>query len=40
MTDTAVATEVRTDDGWLEFQDYFVRLRQAPDVLELRFAGT
>ncbi len=26
-------------DGWLEFQDYFVRLRQAPDVLELRFAG-
>ena len=40
MTDTAVATEVRTSDGWLEFQDYFVRLRQAPDVLELRFAGT
>ncbi len=39
MTDTAVATEVRTADGWLEFQDYFVRLRQAPDVLELRFAG-
>jgi LPPG:FO 2-phospho-L-lactate transferase len=30
---------VRTDDGWLEFQDYFVRLRQAPDVREVRFEG-
>jgi len=39
MTDAPVATEVRTDAGWLEFQDYFVRQRQAPDVLELRFTG-
>jgi len=39
MTDASVRTEVRTDDGWLEFQDYFVRLRQAPDVREVRFAG-
>ena len=39
MTDAPVATEVRTDEGWLEFQDYFVRRRQAPDVLELRFTG-
>jgi LPPG:FO 2-phospho-L-lactate transferase len=39
MADEPVRTEVRTADGWLEFQDYFVRLRQAPDVLELRFAG-
>ena len=28
-----------TDDGWLEFQEYFVHRRQAPDVLEIRFAG-
>jgi LPPG:FO 2-phospho-L-lactate transferase len=39
MSDEPVRTEVRTDDGWLGFQDYFVRLRQAPDVHEVRFAG-
>ena len=39
MADEPVATEVRTADGWLEFQEYFVHQRQAPDVLELRFAG-
>jgi len=32
-------TEVRTDEGWLQFQDYFVRLHQEPDVLEVRFVG-
>src|SRR3954452_10047890 len=39
MADEPVATEVRTADGWLEVQEYFVHRRQAPDVLELRFAG-
>jgi LPPG:FO 2-phospho-L-lactate transferase len=39
MADEAVRTQVRTDDGWLDFQDYFVRLRQAPEVHEVRFAG-
>ena len=39
MTDDPVRTRVRTDDGWLDFQDYFVRLRQAPDVREVRFDG-
>jgi LPPG:FO 2-phospho-L-lactate transferase len=39
MTDAPVATEVRTLDGWLEFQEYFVHRRAEPDVLELRFAG-
>jgi LPPG:FO 2-phospho-L-lactate transferase len=28
-----------TDEGWLDFQDYFVRLRQAPEVREVAFAG-
>jgi len=37
MTDKPVRTRVRTDDGWLDFQDYFVRLRQAPEVREVRF---
>jgi len=39
MTDATVRTEVLTDDGWLEFQDYFVRLHQAPDVRDIRFVG-
>jgi LPPG:FO 2-phospho-L-lactate transferase len=39
MTDETVRTQVRTDDGWLDFQDYFVRLRQAPEVREVRFEG-
>jgi LPPG:FO 2-phospho-L-lactate transferase len=39
MTDQPVATEIRTADGWLEFQEYFVHRRQEPDVLEVRFRG-
>jgi LPPG:FO 2-phospho-L-lactate transferase len=39
MTDEPVRTRVRTDDGWLDFQDFFVRLRQAPDVREVAFDG-
>ena len=39
MTDQPVRTQVLTDDGWLEFQEYFVHRRQAPDVAEVRFAG-
>jgi len=39
MTDEPVRTQVRTDDGWIAFQDYFVRLRQAPEVREVRFDG-
>jgi LPPG:FO 2-phospho-L-lactate transferase len=40
MTDDPVRTQVRTDDGWLEFQDYFVRLLQTPEVREVRFVGS
>jgi LPPG:FO 2-phospho-L-lactate transferase len=39
MTDEPVRTQVRTDDGWIAFQDYFVRLRQAPEVREVGFDG-
>jgi LPPG:FO 2-phospho-L-lactate transferase len=39
MTDEPVRTEVRTDDGWLEFQEYFVHRHQAPDVHEVRYQG-
>lgn len=37
MSDASVRTKVRTDDGWLDFQVYFVRLHQAPEVHEVRF---
>jgi LPPG:FO 2-phospho-L-lactate transferase len=39
MTDASVATEVRSAEGWLEFQEYFVHRRQEPEVLEVRFRG-
>jgi LPPG:FO 2-phospho-L-lactate transferase len=38
-TDDRFRTLVATDDGELEFQDYFVRLRQEPDVRGVRFDG-
>ena len=39
MSDVPVRTRLRTADGWLGFQDWFVRLRHEPDVLETRFEG-
>jgi len=39
MSDDPVRTRVRTDDGWLDFQDWFVRLRQEPLVREVGFEG-
>ena len=37
MTDAEVRTEFRTDEGWLEFQEYFVHRHQAPEVREVAF---
>ena len=39
MADEPVRTRVRTADGWLAFQDWFVRLRADPPVLEVAFDG-
>ncbi len=39
MSDDKVRTRLRTDAGWLEFQDYFVRRRCAPAVKELAYDG-
>jgi LPPG:FO 2-phospho-L-lactate transferase len=39
MADEPVRTAVRTDSGWLEFQDYFVRRHQEPTVHEVRLRG-
>jgi LPPG:FO 2-phospho-L-lactate transferase len=38
-TDSPVRTKVLTDDGWLDFQDYFVRRGQRDEVRELRYDG-
>lgn len=40
MSDEPVRTHVRTDEGWLEFQEYFVHRHQAPEVHEVRFDGS
>jgi LPPG:FO 2-phospho-L-lactate transferase len=39
MADESVRTQVRTDDGWLEFQEYFVHRHQEPTVHAVRFNG-
>ncbi len=39
MADRPVRTRVRTPEGWLDFQDWFVRRRHADDALELHFDG-
>jgi LPPG:FO 2-phospho-L-lactate transferase len=39
MSDDPIRTNVRTHDGWLEFQDYFVGRHQEPEVHEVRFRG-
>jgi LPPG:FO 2-phospho-L-lactate transferase len=39
MTDVAVRTQLRVDEGWLDFQEYFVHRHQGPEVLEIRYDG-
>jgi LPPG:FO 2-phospho-L-lactate transferase len=39
MSDDPVHTRVRTDEGWLDFQEYFVRRQCRPVVREFRFEG-
>src|SRR6185312_10887455 len=38
-TDDRLRTRLRTEEGWLDFQDYFVRLQCRPVVRELAFDG-
>lgn len=40
MTNDVVATRVHTDDGVLDFQDYFVRRQAQPAVKRLVYAGS
>lgn len=39
MSDDAVRTRVRTDEGWLDFQEYFVREQCRPALREVRYDG-
>lgn len=39
MTNDPVRTRIRTDEEWLDFQDYFVRYQSRPVVQEIVFAG-
>jgi LPPG:FO 2-phospho-L-lactate transferase len=39
MTDDRVTTYVKTPAGWLHFQEYFVRERCKPQVLDIRIRG-
>src|SRR5437773_11692911 len=39
MSDDPVRTRVRTPDGWLSFQEYFVREKAQVQVLEVEYAG-
>ena len=39
MSDDPIRTRVLTGEGWLDFQDYFVRRGHRDDVLDIRFEG-
>jgi LPPG:FO 2-phospho-L-lactate transferase len=39
MADEPVRTQVLTDDGWLDFQEYFVHRQQVPAVRGVRHVG-
>ena len=39
MSNEPVRTHIRTAEGWLDFQSYFVGRRHADDVLDVRFDG-
>ncbi|MFM8403746.1 MAG: 2-phospho-L-lactate transferase CofD family protein, partial [Candidatus Limnocylindrus sp.] len=38
-TDDPLRTRVRTPDGWMEFQPWFVGAQAKPEVLEVEFVG-
>ena len=39
MSDDPVRTQVQTGEGWLDFQDYFVRRRCEPKIAAIAFRG-
>lgn len=39
MSDDRVRTKVKTESGWIDFQEYMVKLGTKPKVYEVRFEG-
>jgi LPPG:FO 2-phospho-L-lactate transferase len=39
MSDDRIRTRVRTPDGWLDFQEFFVRDRCTPEVVDVTYEG-
>jgi LPPG:FO 2-phospho-L-lactate transferase len=39
MTDDKVRARLRTTEGWIDFQDYFVRRQCRPEVRDIEFEG-
>lgn len=39
MSDDRVRTRVKTPNGWLDFQEFFVRERCAPEILDVAYDG-
>ena len=39
MSDDAVRTRIETPDGWLDFQEYFVREKAQPTVRAVAYVG-
>lgn len=38
-TDDCIQTQVKTEDGWIAFQDYFVKWSCLPEVIDVRVSG-
>ena len=38
-TSEPVRTRIKTPDGWLDFQEYYVKEKCKPDILDVRFDG-
>ncbi len=39
VTNHILQTKLRSSEGWLSFQDYFVRQRCAPEIIDIRYQG-
>lgn len=40
MTDQKVLTEVHTPEGWMPFQEFFVKREASPEILDVAFRGS
>jgi len=38
-TDDKIRTQIKTNEGWISFQEYFVKRKCAPKILDLKYSG-